>query len=252
MKRIILLLLVGVVACFSAEAQTLEQSWDTANTMYINGDYNGAIHQYDSILITGNASHKLYYNLGNAYFKDGKVGKAILYYNKALKLSPSDGDTMHNLTVAGSYVKDKIEMVPEFFVKTWLKSLSQSLSSNSWAIISILMLFVTLGLVLLYLLSQSFGLRKLGFFGAIGALLICAFAMSTATIEKRELIDPTEAIIMSTAVPVKSSPNKASTDIFVLHEGTKVRVVGHLQEWSEIVIADGNKGWVLSSSLEMI
>lgn len=252
MKRILLLLFIGSILATASGAQTLEQSWDTANTMYINGDYNGAIHQYDSILQTGNASHKLYYNLGNAYFKDGKIGKAILYYNKALKIHPSDSDTQHNLTVVSSYVKDKIESVPEFFVKTWFRGLRECLSSNGWAIVSIAMLFVALSLVLLYLLSQRLGVRKIGFYGALAALIICGYAMSAASIERREMVAPTEAIIMSSAVPVKSSPNKASTDIFVLHEGTKVKVVSSLQEWCEISIADGNKGWILASSLEMI
>lgn len=252
MKRIILIFTLALSTIFTLNAQTLEQKWDEANTMYINGNYERAISIYDSIIESGSSSHKIYYNLGNAYFKEGKIGKAILYYNKALRLSPSDIDTKHNLEVAGTYVKDKIESVPEFFVNTWIRELRQSMSSNTWAILSLVMLAVALALVLLYLLSKRFLYRKIGFFGAIGMLAICIFAICSASIEKSNLVEPTEAVVTSSAVPVKSSPNKLSKDIFVLHEGTKVKVVGQLQEWREVTIADGNKGWILATSIEMI
>ena len=124
----------------TAAERELDSMWDRANTMYINADYTGAIAVYDSILNSGYSSTKLYYNLGNAYFKAGQNGKAIVYYNKALALSPTDADTKYNLAVANSFVKDEIAEIPTFFLVKWLRSVRDLLGSNAWAIISLIAL----------------------------------------------------------------------------------------------------------------
>ena len=105
----------------------VEQVWDTANTAYINADYHRAIDAYRQLLLRGYASDKLYYNLANAYFKVGRYGKAILFYNRALRLAPGDADIRYNLDVANTFTKDKIAVVPEFFLKGWVRSVRTSL-----------------------------------------------------------------------------------------------------------------------------
>ena len=150
------------------------------------------------------------------------------------------------------YVKDKIEHVPEFFLKTWVRSLRMSLSSNAWATVSLVVLGVMLACVLLYLLATKLALRKTGFYSAIILLLLFIFSVVSASIGRRELTHAEEAIVMSSAAPVKSSPDNGSKDLFVLHEGTKVRVLNALEEWREISIADGNKGWIKESAIELI
>lgn len=254
MKQFIIVLITLLSLCGVARAEEpqLEQLWDKANTAYINADYAGALSCYDSIVASGHRGYKLYYNIGNTYFKLGQIGRSILYYNKALRLAPSDVDTNYNLSVANSFVKDKIERVPEFFVVGWMRALRLSLSSNTWAVVSLVALILALGLVLFYLLSQKMSLRKVGFFGALLCFVMFAVTAGFSAIERREMTDPTEAIIMSSAAPVKSSPDNASKDLFVLHEGTKVKVVSSLDKWREVSIADGNKGWILSSSIQMI
>ncbi len=252
MKRFTILAIVLFLGVISARSQSLDQLWDEANTAYINADYQAAIATYDSILATGNVSYKIYYNLGNAYFKEGKIGPSILNYNRALRLAPSDQDIKYNLRVANSYVKDKIEHVPEFFLKTWFRALRMSLSSNTWAAISLILLICMLACVLLYLLATKLLLRKSGFYGAITLLLLFIFSVVSASIGRRELTHAEEAIVMSSAAPVKSSPDNSSKDLFVLHEGTKVRVLNSLEEWREISIADGNKGWIPNSAIELI
>ena len=61
-----------------------------------------------------------------------------------------------------------------------------------------------------------------------------------------------EAIVMASAISVKSSPDRSATDLFVLHEGTKVHILSEVDEWCEISIADGKKGWLLKSNIENI
>ncbi len=230
----------------------VEQVWDAANTAYINSDYHRAIEAYRQLMLRGYASDKLYYNLANAYFKVGHYGKAILFYNRALRLAPGDADIRYNLDVANTFTKDKIAVVPEFFLKSWIRSVRTSLGCTAWSIVSLTALALLFALVLLYLLAGRLAWRKTGFYGTLVMLLVFAAATSFAVTERHELLDSTEAIVMNASVSVKSSPDKASTDLFVLHEGTKVRTVSELGDWREIVIADGKKGWVEARTIETI
>ena len=194
----------------------------------------------------------LYYNLGNAYFRDGKIGKSILNYERALDLRPADDDARHNLSVANSYVKDKIDNVPEFFLVTWVRSLRMSLSSNAWAAISLILFAITLSAVLLYLLSGRLAIRKTGFYTGIIALLLFLLSLSFSSAERRQILHPEYAIVMHSSASVKSSPDNGSKELFIIHEGTKVKVVREIGQWKEIMIADGNKGWMNSDAIEMI
>ena len=230
----------------------IDRLWDAANTAYINAEYAQAASLYDSILTSGYAGYKLYYNLGNAWFKQDRIGKAVLYYNKSLRLRPSDSDTEHNLKVANTYVRDKIEKVPEFFLSTWIRALRMSFSSNGWAVLSLIFFAVAAGASLVYLLARRIAIRKIGFYTTAVMLGLFVFSLVSGSIERRELTDSRQAIVMISAAPVKSSPEKTSKDIFVLHEGTQVYIVRTLGEWHEIAIADGKRGWILGASIETI
>lgn len=248
------LLLISMIGLWAPSFAAGEPGalWDKANQAYIDADYRSAIEGYDSIVRMGYAGHKLYYNLANAYFKNGEIGKAVLYYNKAQKLAPSDEDIRHNLAVANGYVKDNIEAVPEFFFKTWIRTLRGTMSSNAWAVWSIVLFASGLAALALFLLARGLGLRKAGFYGALACLVLFAVCVAFSSAGKRESRDGSFAVVMASAAPVKSSPDVSSKDIFVLHEGTKVKVIEQLNEWREITIADGNKGWILASSIETI
>ena len=195
---------------------------------------------------------QLYYNLANAYFKAGHHGKAILYYNRALRLAPGDADIRYNLDVANTFTKDRIAVVPEFFLKTWVRTIRSSLGCTAWSLLSLGALALMFILVLVYLLAGRLVWRKTGFYGML-VMFVCFFAFTAFAIsERNEQLDSTEAVVMSSSVSVKSSPDKSSTDLFVLHEGTKVRTVNELDDWREIVIADGKKGWVEARTIETI
>lgn len=255
MKRIFLILAFIAACGFTAQARSddeRESLWNEANTLYLNGDYNGAIAVYEAIINDGLVSSKLYYNLGNAYFKTNSTGKAILNYNRAQRLAPYDKDIEYNLAVANSYVKDRIETVPEFFLNDWTKKLRTSLSSNTWAVISVIALALALAFALVYMLAQKKSLRKAGFFTAIVLGLFFILSMSFSVSEKKKLVNASEAIVTTSAVSVKSSPDGASKDLFILHEGTKVEVLNKFGTWTEVMIADGNKGWLLGSGIELI
>ncbi len=243
---------VTAAASEAATPATPEAIWDAANDAYINSEYEKAARLYESILADGLFSMKLYYNLANAYFRNGEIGKAILYYNRALVLAPNNDDVRHNLAIAESYTKDKIEEVPEFFFNSWMRTVRNTLSCSSWTFVSLALLALTLALGIVYLLSQRIAARKGGFYGMLASLLLFIVATSFAASERHKMTDREQAVVMSGTASVKSSPDRSATDLFVLHEGTKVRIVETVEDWSEIVIADGKKGWIENGKIERI
>ena len=248
----------GMVAAAGAQDapvtfdKTAAELWDDAGTAYVNADYEQAVALYKSILSQGFESSALFYNLGNSYFKMGMNAEAILNYNRALRLAPSDDDIKYNLSIANAYTRDKIDVVPEFFMMRWMRDIKSSMSSNSWAGISIATFALLLVCGILYLLMGSMALRKAGFYAGMLCLAIFIASTGFAGSQKNRIIHPDEAVVISGSVPVKSSPDAGSKDIFVLHSGTKVKVTVELNGWREVMIPNGNKGWLQASSIEMI
>lgn len=229
-----------------------DRLWELGNTAYINNDFRTAIQYYEELLEEGYLSPKLYFNLGNAYFKEHQLGEAILNYHRALRLSPGNDDIQYNLQVAEKSTKDNIEAIPEFFLTQWTRSIRHLMSGNAWTVVSLVVLVLMLGAILFYLLSRRLIWRKMGFYGTVVMLLLLILSTSFAAVDRRETLNRTSAIIMSEAVAVKSSPDPASTDLFILHEGTMVEISDRLDNWCEITIADGKKGWMECAKLETI
>ena len=249
-KSLLILFLFSLV--FSGYAQNSDALWSEGNTAYAEGRYAEAVTTYDSILRSGKQSAMLYYNLGNAYFKQGKIGLALVNLYRAERLAPDNEDIKYNIKIVSTYAQDKIEQVPEFFVNRWVRTLRSALSSNLWAAISLVTMAIALVGIIIYMFGQRIGLRKVGFFSGVFGLIIFVVSFEFAIKSRNEIIKPTHAIIVNSAVAVKASPDNGSKDVFVLHEGTSVRVVRTLDKWSEITIADGNKGWLNSNSYRLI
>ena len=252
MKRIIIVTALLLMSVVGAVAQTSAERWEVGNRAYIEGNYDKAIEEYTAILDGGEYSMKLYYNLANAYFKTGAMGKAILYYNKALRIAPSQEDIRHNLALAEAQTKDRIAVIPEFFLNRWLRTMRNSMSCTAWSVLSLVWLGVMLAFGLLFLLALRIRWRKVGFYGALCAFVLFVATTSFAVSSRNDMLSHSEAIVMGTAISVKSSPDRSATDLFVLHEGTKVKVLTEVDEWVEVVIADGKKGWTLRSNIETI
>ena len=226
--------------------------WDRANTAYINGDFHTAAEFYEQILARGLSSMKLYYNLANACFKEGRLGKSILFYHRALRLAPGNDDIRYNLSVAEARTKDNIEQIPEFFFTEWMRGVRRLMSCTAWSVFSLAALVCALALFLAYLLAQRLPLRKAGFYGTLVAAAVFMLTSWFAMGERREMLDDTQAVVMSLSTAVKSSPDKSATDLFVLHEGTLVEITDRLDNWCEITIADGKKGWLECKTVETI
>ena len=225
---------------------------EKGNKEYKSGDYVSAIITYQKMIETGNVSPELYYNTGNAYFKANDNARAILYYERAKRMKPSDEDINFNLKLANSKIIDKIDVLPGLFFVNWWNFAGTLFSHSGWAIVSILAFCLMLGLFLFYLFGNSLSLRKISFFSGIAFMGI--FVLSLLFARKQFLLsnNTDEAIIMSPVVNVKSSPDIQATDIFVIHDGTKVKIIDNIGSWYEIKIPSGNKGWIDRAVFETI
>ena len=223
-----------------------------ADSAYAQGHYQQAINDYETLLKQG-VSADLYYNLAGAYYRMDEMPRAVLNYERALLLSPGDRDIRFNLQMARSKTIDKITPESEMFFVTWYRSLVNLQSVDAWARLALIALVVAIILALAYLFADAVWLRKLGFFG--GAFFVLVFLVSNlfAWQQKRALVHRTGAIVIKSAVNVKSTPSKNGTDLFILHEGTKVNITdGTMKGWKEIRVADGKEGWVETSEIEVI
>jgi len=223
-----------------------------ADSAYVRGQYQQAIAHYEALLKQG-ASADLYYNLGNAYYRTENIPEAVLNYERALLLSPGDRDIRFNLQIARSKTFDKIVPESEMFFVTWYRSLVSMMSVDGWARTALVALALTIILLLVYLFSERIWLRKAGFFGGVALLVLFVGANIFAWQQKKDLLNRKGAIIFAPAVTVKSTPAANGTDLFILHEGTKVVITdGSMKEWKEIRLADGKEGWIESKHIRVI
>ena len=252
-KVVAVLVLLGFpMSGFAADAY-VDSLFNAASAAYSEGQWADAAGTYTAIENLGLESPALYCNMGNAWFKSGDVAKAMLYYERALKLDPSYDDARYNIAVISDFIQDRIEPVPEFILKTWTRDLCYILDSDTWAVISLIFLAAVAVSLLLLFLSSSLALRRTGFFSAIAAFLLTVMSVSFAFWQKADYSRKDGAVIMVPVVSVKSSPSSdTSTDLFILHEGTKVIILDEVGDWRNIELADGRQGWMKSSDMEII
>lgn len=246
-------LLLSLGASMNIQAKDLDSLWTAGVRAYTDGKFSDASAAWTSIEESGQKSAKLYYNLGNAWFKQGNYPKAILNYERALRLDPSYSDARYNLEFTSNFVQDKIEPVPEFILKSVARKVCYVMGSNAWAVIFLVLLAAALVMGLLFLLGSSVGKRRAGFYCGIVLLLLSAGALSFSIWQKSDSVKTDTAIVMSPVSSVKSSPSSGSSkDLFVIHEGTKVTILDEVGSWKNIALADGRQGWITSNELEVI
>ena len=244
---IIAILLIGVCQWSSAASKA------EADKFYQENDFAAAIEQYEAVLADGQESAAIYYNLGNSYYKSENIAKAILNYERALLLNPGDSDARFNLELAKSKTIDKVTPASEIFIVTWIKDIRNTMSESGWAKLGIASFILLLVGLSLYIFGKKIALKKIGFIGAVVMILVCISANLFADAQKEKLVVRNGAIIMSPTVTVRSTPNESGTELFVLHEGTKIIVEDDaMKGWKEIRLEDGNKGWVPTESIEVI
>lgn len=221
-------------------------------TYFTAGSYKEALDSWTDIYNTGYRSANLNYNIGNAYFKLNDVPSAILFYERAYLLKPADENINYNLQIARTLIVDRFEEIPELFFIRWYNFISLFLSTNIWAEVSVISFVLFLLLLSLYIYSAKHRHKVIGFMLAMFFLILSLSSFAFTSRNKSLVYDSHKAIISNPLVNGKSSPDNSGTDLFVLHEGTKVSIEDEVGEWYEIRLSDGNKGWVPLNSIIII
>lgn len=232
-----------------------------ADSLYNKEDYQNAITLYEKSLNEEGPDAETYYNLGNAFYRSGKIGKAVLSYERALKLDPTHQDSRINL----EFVRSKIEDLPEddsAFLSQLHSGIVHSLHPNSWAVVSAILFGIFLICVALYIFSPNVLVRKWGFFGGLVILIFFIYALFTTLTSVSEAKSHDEAIVIVPTTYLSSTPRaQTGTDKTVaIHEGTKVEIVDSIStpddptssKWYNVKINNSSKAWLKSADVERI
>ena len=249
-SKIIIGIAVLYISCLNVYAQ--EEDIRKAETAYAAEQYSQAIETYESLLKNYGASCEIYYNLGNAYYKTGKIAQAILNYERALLIKPGDNDIRFNLELTRQQIVDKIEPLQEFFLKKWIRSAQNLIGVDAWAMVGIVGFVLFICCLVLYFFSKWMYLKKMGFYVGVLLLITVITANIFAYNQKNELENRRGAIVITPTVTAKSSPDNSGTDLFLLHEGTKVFIRNSVGDWNEITLEDGNIGWINKKDIIVI
>jgi tetratricopeptide (TPR) repeat protein len=251
-RYIITILLIFSFANKSLSQETSTDKFTQGVTYFTSGNYQEALKIWTDIYNTGYRSSDLEYNIGNTYFKMNSIPAAILFYERAYLLNPADENINYNLQIARTLIVDRFQEIPELFFVRWYNFISLFLSTNSWARISVTSFIMCLLLLSLYIYSTRYRHKVIGFWLAV-FFFVLSFSSLAFSIRNKSLVyDSHKAIILSPLVNGKSSPDNSGTDLFILHEGTKVSIEDEVGGWFEVRLSDGNKGWVPLNSLNVI
>ncbi|MBI9032877.1 MAG: tetratricopeptide repeat protein [Bacteroidales bacterium] len=247
-----LFLLIVMLSGRSAFADQNKDLMQKGNTLYTEGMFEQSKDAYELVISNGFESSELYFNLGNSYFKLGEIPSAILFYEKALRLSPKDEDILYNLEVANGLITDKIEQIPVLFYNKWKLEIYNWFSPNGWAVFASLIFILVLLFACIYILSKRIEIRKFAFFTGIVLLSLDIASFAFAYQKYRDFTHLREAIVFEPTLNVNSSPDSNSKEIFVIHEGIKVRVLDTLDDWYRIELSNGSEGWIKSQYVKEI
>ena len=252
MKKILLILFLCSLYSVKLSAFNADSSFAKGNEFYQKKDYAKAAASYKSALDAGYAGASLYYNLGNAYFRDGKIGYAILFYEKAAKLSPNDKDIEHNLKIANLRTIDKVAPMPPFILfRLWDKTILL-FSVAGWTTLSFALYLIILISAGVYFTSHVSSYQRVSFLSGIITFLL--FAGSVFFLWQRVEYQQNRSkgiIVVQTSV-AKLAPDVQSKDSFVIHEGIKVVIEDKVNDWLRIRLQDGKIGWIAVNNLAVI
>ena len=249
MKRIFLISIM--LACVSLMQAAITKA--DADALYEKGNYEEAAAAYEALLKVEGLAAEVYYNLGNCYYKLDKIPFAVLNYERALLLDPGDGDIRANLALARGKTVDKVVPPSEMFFVTWWRDLTNCMSMDSWTIVGFSAFILMLIGILVYRFVPQLLARKIGFYSAMFLFALVIIANFAAFSQHRDLTHRNTAVILAPSVVVKSSPSDRSTDLFLIHEGSKVEILDNsMKEWMEVKFEEGKQGWIPVNVAEII
>jgi len=252
MQKLVSGIIFLIISTPAISALPAEEILAKANQAYLAGEFSHAVELYEEIRAKNLESASLHLNLGNAYFREGRFGLAILNYERALRLNPRHENANFNLGVAQSRIVDQVSPVPTIFYVSWWQGFYSIFTIDNWGWMVIFCLILTLFCLGFYFFSKTRRFKILAFVATMGFLLLMAVSNLAARAQYYNSQQKKEAIVMLPRVAAKSSPSVVGAELFVIHEGSKATITNELNDWFEIRLANGNVGWVPRASLEVI
>lgn len=239
-----------------AEAGVLAQQADSA---YTADNFTLAEKLYLEAIRCDGSSSTIFYNLGNAYYRQGNLGKAIVNYERALKLDPTNTDASDNLEFVRSKITDRHVESGSVMSVLWHRIVGL-FHADTWAWIAVLLFALFLAGAFTYVLSSVVFVKKLSFFGGIIVFLFCAGAVIVSFAAANRMTDHSTAIILPPSAQLSTTPREARTqaeEAFLLHEGTKVEIVDSVSttsegKWFEVRVGTGERAWIKADDVEII
>lgn len=251
-SKLTIVIILFLLAPLLGLADSAQQLFEKGNALYAKKQYPAAINAYQDLIRQGYHSAALYYNLGNAYYRDNDIAPALLYYHKAQKLEPSDEAININIQFASLKTADKVETEPEFFISRWWHSFILWIPASTLAILSVVFILVASAALIVYLFTGSVWIKKTMFYSAIVLIVLGVSSIFVANRQNNYFDNHHQAIIFGATVNVKGSPADKAKPLFVIHEGTLVGVEDEKDGWLRIKLLNGNEGWIVASDAREI
>ncbi len=246
MKNTIYILLLLTSLGFSQN----EQLFEKANTLYNQEQYNDAIQVYNQILNTQQHSADLYFNKANAHYKLNHIAESIYNYEKALQLDPSNEDVLTNLAFANNMLIDKIDTIPTTGFSKLFSAFVNLVSFDTWALLAVVFVLLFVGAFVLYSTSKYSHKKRVFFVVAMTALLLSILSVSFAYKQESNVLTTKYAIVFAKESRIRTEPKLNSEEAFVLHEGTKVKVIETFDSWVKIKLSNGSVGWIVKDEIK--
>jgi tetratricopeptide (TPR) repeat protein len=253
-NKIIIKILFSLLVVFSSQtfSSNVDEVMEKGNDHYKQNEFTLAVAEYQKLTNKGYEGPSLYYNLGNSYYRLGKTGYAILYYEKALKFSPADEDIKHNLALTILGLKDKVDTLPTFFIFQIWEGLLAAFSVSGWTIIVYVIFILLLIVIAAYFFARNSSQQRFTFFSGTGLLVILILAVALLAVKFNKEFNIKDGVIVEPSVTVKLSPDNSAKDGFIIHEGLKVRMEDFVDDWVKIRLNDGKIGWISKNNIDEI
>ncbi len=241
---------IVLFCCSLTYSQTPEELFQQGNEDYAQGNYQEAVTNYEKVVESGNVSASLYYNLANSYYKLNRVAPSVYNYEKALLLKPNDADIKNNLSFAQNMTVDAITPLPQNTFKKWYNSALSLFTTDGWAVFAVVLILLFMVSFIAYYFVFTTLKKRLLFITSFVALALGLGGLAMAFQSQMNAKQTRSAIVFSAEAQTKSEPNFRSEEAFVLHEGTKVKVLEETEEWKRIRLADGKEGWIPTTDIK--
>ncbi|MDR2084511.1 MAG: tetratricopeptide repeat protein [Bacteroidales bacterium] len=252
LKNIGLTMMLIFTISLNMMSQTPEEKFSEAVNEYNAENFATAVVLFQELYDEGYSNFELLYNLGNSYFRTNDMPSAILYYERALRLSPNNDDVKYNLSIANKLIVDKIDAVPEMFYVKWWRSFINVFSLKNWMRINLILFSITVLCIIVMSLGRNISVKKVAFRLSIFGLILFIISLIVNISLKKQVTRDDYAVVFTPTVTAKGSPIDNGVDIFVVHKGTKVNINDEVGEWIEIVLANGKTGWIRKTDIKII